>query len=171
MSTLVNQICHSTSEPVLFLIAITLIWLLYNPTSFSLSLSIISLMCGLTERLSSSVSCSSPSSVQFYELRLMFLITALRPELSAQLQQVSHLRQSCCVKHAVQYVLLLSWYVIHHTCFLTSPGGWGVHPHSSLGELPGGPVEGTVWVCAAAGSTAHLSGSFSVYHRDTENPL
>uniref|UniRef100_A0A672JTV7 Synembryn n=1 Tax=Salarias fasciatus TaxID=181472 RepID=A0A672JTV7_SALFA len=45
------------------------------------------IMCGLIESLSSSVSCSSPSSVQFYELRLLFLITALRPELSTQLQQ------------------------------------------------------------------------------------
>uniref|UniRef100_A0A3Q3LXH2 Synembryn n=1 Tax=Mastacembelus armatus TaxID=205130 RepID=A0A3Q3LXH2_9TELE len=44
------------------------------------------LMCGLIECLSSSVSSSSPS-VQFYELRLMFLITALRPELSTQLQK------------------------------------------------------------------------------------
>lgn len=45
-------------------------------------------MCGLVERLSSSISYSPPSSVQFYELRLVFLITALRPELRTQLQQV-----------------------------------------------------------------------------------
>lgn len=45
-------------------------------------------MCGLIERLSSSISCSPPSSVQFYELRLVFLITALRPELRTQLKQV-----------------------------------------------------------------------------------
>uniref|UniRef100_A0A3Q1IZT4 Synembryn n=1 Tax=Anabas testudineus TaxID=64144 RepID=A0A3Q1IZT4_ANATE len=50
---------------------------------------VLQLMCGLIERVSSSVSCSSPSSlsVQFYELRLMFLMTALRPELSTQLKQ------------------------------------------------------------------------------------
>ncbi|KAG7227817.1 hypothetical protein INR49_013611 [Caranx melampygus] len=59
----------------------------YNSTWAQERFSGLSLMCGLTERLSSSVSCSSPSSVQFYELRLMFLITALRPELSTQLQQ------------------------------------------------------------------------------------
>ena len=46
------------------------------------------LMCGLIQCLSSTISCSPPSSVQFYELRLMFLITALRPELRTQLQQV-----------------------------------------------------------------------------------
>lgn len=60
----------------------------------------IRLMCGLIERVSSSVSCSTPSSTQFYELRFMFLMTALRPELSTQLKQVtsSHMLQShsCC---------------------------------------------------------------------------
>uniref|UniRef100_A0A668RTR5 Synembryn n=1 Tax=Oreochromis aureus TaxID=47969 RepID=A0A668RTR5_OREAU len=45
------------------------------------------LMCGLIERVSSSVSWSNPSSAQFYELRFMFLMTALRPELSTQLKQ------------------------------------------------------------------------------------
>uniref|UniRef100_A0A3B3CH82 Synembryn n=1 Tax=Oryzias melastigma TaxID=30732 RepID=A0A3B3CH82_ORYME len=40
------------------------------------------------ERFSAlNINWSSPSSVQFYELRLMFLITALRPELNTQLQQ------------------------------------------------------------------------------------
>ncbi|KAM9837140.1 chaperone Ric-8A-like isoform 1-T1 [Aulostomus maculatus] len=59
----------------------------YNSTWAQERFSALRLMCGLIERLSSSVSCSSPSSVQFYELRLTFLITALRPELSIQLQQ------------------------------------------------------------------------------------
>ncbi|XP_039991084.1 synembryn-A isoform X2 [Xiphias gladius] len=59
----------------------------YNSTWAQERFSALRLMCGLIERLSSSVSCSSSSSVQFYELRLMFLITALRPELSTQLQQ------------------------------------------------------------------------------------
>ncbi|GLD57432.1 synembryn-A-like protein [Lates japonicus] len=58
----------------------------YNSTWAQERFSTLRLMCGLTERLSSSVSCSSPSSVQFYELRLMFLVTALRPELSTQLK-------------------------------------------------------------------------------------
>ncbi|XP_040922762.1 synembryn-A [Toxotes jaculatrix] len=59
----------------------------YNSTWAQERFSTLRLMCGLIERLSASVGCSSPSSVQFYELRLMFLMTALRPELSTQLQQ------------------------------------------------------------------------------------
>ncbi|XP_026171853.1 synembryn-A [Mastacembelus armatus] len=58
----------------------------YNSTWAQERFSTLRLMCGLIECLSSSVSSSSPS-VQFYELRLMFLITALRPELSTQLQK------------------------------------------------------------------------------------
>ncbi|XP_074476974.1 chaperone Ric-8A isoform X2 [Sebastes fasciatus] len=59
----------------------------YNSTWAQERFSGLSLMNGLTERLSSGVSGSSPSSVQFYELRLMFLITALRRELSTQLHK------------------------------------------------------------------------------------
>ncbi|XP_034563391.1 synembryn-A isoform X2 [Notolabrus celidotus] len=59
----------------------------YNSTWAQERFSALRLMCGLTERVSSSASSSSPSSVQFYELRLMFLTTALRPELRTQLQQ------------------------------------------------------------------------------------
>ncbi|KAM4715320.1 chaperone Ric-8A-like [Anableps anableps] len=59
----------------------------YNSTWAQERFSALRLLSGLIECLSSSVSWSCPSSVQFYELRLMFLITALRPELSAQLQQ------------------------------------------------------------------------------------
>lgn len=58
-------------------------------------------MCGLIERLSSGVRCSSPSSVQFYELRLLFLITALRPELRAQLQQVRNLSRVLCASSSL----------------------------------------------------------------------
>ncbi|XP_077482483.1 chaperone Ric-8A isoform X1 [Stigmatopora argus] len=61
--------------------------LVYNSTWAQERFSALRLMRGLRECLSSSVSCSSPSSVQFYELRLTFLVTALRPELSAQLQE------------------------------------------------------------------------------------
>uniref|UniRef100_H2LQQ7 Synembryn n=1 Tax=Oryzias latipes TaxID=8090 RepID=H2LQQ7_ORYLA len=60
----------------------------YNSTWAQERFSALSLMNGLIERISSSVNWSSPSSVQFYELRLMFLITALRPELNNQLQKV-----------------------------------------------------------------------------------
>ncbi|KAM4524283.1 chaperone Ric-8A-like isoform 1-T2 [Odontesthes bonariensis] len=59
----------------------------YNSTWAQERFSGLRLLSGLIERLSSSVNWLSPSSLQFYELRLMFLITALRPELSTQLQQ------------------------------------------------------------------------------------
>uniref|UniRef100_A0A3Q3W111 Synembryn n=1 Tax=Mola mola TaxID=94237 RepID=A0A3Q3W111_MOLML len=59
----------------------------YNSIWAQERFSALRLMCGLIQCLSSSTSCSPPSSVQFYELRLMFLITALRPELRTQLQQ------------------------------------------------------------------------------------
>ncbi|KAK5850772.1 hypothetical protein PBY51_001619 [Eleginops maclovinus] len=59
----------------------------YNSTWAQERFSALRLICGLTERLSSAVSFSSPSSVHFYELRLMFLMTALRRELSTQLQK------------------------------------------------------------------------------------
>ncbi|XP_028422976.1 synembryn-A isoform X2 [Perca flavescens] len=57
----------------------------YNSTWAQERFSALRLLCGLRERLSSGG--SAPSSVHFYELRLMFLITALRRELSTQLQQ------------------------------------------------------------------------------------
>nr|XP_043869989.1 synembryn-A isoform X2 [Solea senegalensis] len=59
----------------------------YNSTWAQGRFSALRLLSGLVQCLSSSIRCSSPSSVQFYELRLMFLTTALRPELSTQLQQ------------------------------------------------------------------------------------
>nr|XP_057918719.1 synembryn-A isoform X2 [Doryrhamphus excisus] len=59
----------------------------YNSTWAQERFSVLRLICGLKERISSSISCPSSSSVHFYELRLTFLITALRPELSTQLQQ------------------------------------------------------------------------------------
>ncbi|XP_077406002.1 chaperone Ric-8A isoform X2 [Vanacampus margaritifer] len=61
--------------------------MVYNSTWAQERFSALSLICGLRERLSSNVNFSGPSSVQFYELRLTFLVTALRPELSAQLQR------------------------------------------------------------------------------------
>ncbi|XP_073346469.1 chaperone Ric-8A [Pagrus major] len=86
----------------------------YNSTWAQERFSALRLMCGLIERLSSSVSCSSPSSVQFYELRLMFLITALRPELRTQLQQeggvsilTAALESSLEVQWKDQYVCVL----------------------------------------------------------------
>ncbi|XP_053720561.1 synembryn-A isoform X2 [Synchiropus splendidus] len=59
----------------------------YNSSWAQERFSALSLLSGLRERLLFSSSGSPRSSVQFYELRLMFLITALRAELSTQLQQ------------------------------------------------------------------------------------
>ncbi|XP_076008093.1 chaperone Ric-8A-like [Genypterus blacodes] len=59
----------------------------YNSSWAQERFSALRLMGGLIHCLSSSAGCSPPSSVQFYELRLMFLITALQPDLRAQLHQ------------------------------------------------------------------------------------
>ncbi|KAJ0060211.1 hypothetical protein NL108_004065, partial [Boleophthalmus pectinirostris] len=59
----------------------------YNSSWAQERFSALRLINGLIELLSAGISSSSPSSVQFYELRLMFLMTALRPELGKHLQQ------------------------------------------------------------------------------------
>ncbi|CAL1599363.1 unnamed protein product [Knipowitschia caucasica] len=59
----------------------------YNSSWAQERFSALGLINGLMQLLSAGVSSSPPSSVQFYELRLMFLMTALRPELSKLLQQ------------------------------------------------------------------------------------
>lgn len=48
-----------------------------------------SLLPGLSEKLKDGICSVSPPSGQFYEMRLLFLLTALRPELRRQLQQVN----------------------------------------------------------------------------------
>ncbi len=50
---------------------------------------VFSLLCGLTEKLKKEFQSASSPCGQFYALRFMFLLTALRPELRAQLKQVS----------------------------------------------------------------------------------
>lgn len=45
-------------------------------------------MQGLWESLKEGIWSRVPPSGQFYKLRLLFLLTALRPELRLQLQQV-----------------------------------------------------------------------------------
>lgn len=100
------------------------------------------LMCGLKERLSSGASGSSSSSVQFYELRLMFLVTALRRELSTQLQQVRPRRLHLSPPQEGGGLLLPASHLV--LLFFPPPGGRCVHFHSSSGELSGGPVEGPV---------------------------
>ncbi|RVE59548.1 hypothetical protein OJAV_G00189910 [Oryzias javanicus] len=78
----------------------------YNSTWAQERFSALRLMNGLIERISSSVNWSSPSSVQFYELRLMFLITALRPELNTQLQQAGGVS---ILTAALESILEVQW--------------------------------------------------------------
>ncbi|XP_028332639.1 synembryn-A [Gouania willdenowi] len=59
----------------------------YNSSIAQEKFSTLRLINGLIQGLRPGAGSSSPSSVQFYQLRLMFLVTALRPELSTQLQQ------------------------------------------------------------------------------------
>ncbi|XP_030631198.1 synembryn-A [Chanos chanos] len=61
--------------------------IIYNSTWAQERASELSLLCGLTEKLAKETQSGLPSCGQFYELRFMFLITALRPELRIQLKQ------------------------------------------------------------------------------------
>ncbi|XP_061563895.1 synembryn-A [Cololabis saira] len=78
----------------------------YNSTWAQERFSALSLLSGLIEHLSSSVNWSCPSSVQFYELRLMFLTTALRPELGTQLQQAGGVP---LLTAALESILAVQW--------------------------------------------------------------
>ncbi|XP_051988320.1 synembryn-A-like [Xyrauchen texanus] len=60
---------------------------IYNSPRAQERASTLRLLRGLSERLKEGISSTSPPSDQFYELRLLFLLTALRPELRVQLQQ------------------------------------------------------------------------------------
>ncbi|KAJ8402554.1 hypothetical protein AAFF_G00366370 [Aldrovandia affinis] len=61
--------------------------IIYNSQKAQERASILRLLSGLSERLKKGTQAPEPSSSQFYELRLLFLLTALRPELRAQLHQ------------------------------------------------------------------------------------
>ncbi|XP_062335299.1 synembryn-A isoform X2 [Osmerus eperlanus] len=65
----------------------TLCNIIYNSQRAQDRASALRLLPGLSEKLKLGVSDRAPSSGQFYELRLLFLITALRPELGVQLRQ------------------------------------------------------------------------------------
>ncbi|XP_049417351.1 synembryn-A [Epinephelus fuscoguttatus] len=60
---------------------------IYNSPRAQERASTLSLLQGLWVSLKQSVCSTVPSSGQFYKLRLLFLLTALRPELRLQLQQ------------------------------------------------------------------------------------
>ncbi|XP_019899976.2 synembryn-A isoform X2 [Esox lucius] len=61
--------------------------IIYNSQRAQERVSTLRLLSGLSERLKKGISGRVPPSGQFYELRLLFLLTALRPELREQLQK------------------------------------------------------------------------------------
>ncbi|XP_051523374.1 synembryn-A-like [Myxocyprinus asiaticus] len=61
--------------------------IVYNSAWAQERASELSLLSGLTEKLNEEFETASSPCGQFYELRFMFLLTALRPELRAQLKQ------------------------------------------------------------------------------------
>lgn len=60
---------------------------IYNSVWAQERASELRLLSGVTEALGQEAKTASPHCGQFYELRLMFLLTALRPELRSQLKQ------------------------------------------------------------------------------------
>ncbi|KAG9342943.1 hypothetical protein JZ751_015159 [Albula glossodonta] len=65
----------------------TLCNIVYNSQKAQERASSLRLLSGLSERLKKGTQAPEPPSGQFYELRLLFLLTALRPELRVQLLQ------------------------------------------------------------------------------------
>ncbi|KAF5888254.1 synembryn-A-like isoform X1, partial [Clarias magur] len=65
----------------------TLCNVIYNSQRAQERASALRLLSGLSEKLKDGLHSVLPPSGQFYELRLLFLLTALRPELRRQLQQ------------------------------------------------------------------------------------
>ncbi|XP_042623091.1 synembryn-A [Cyprinus carpio] len=88
--------------------------IVYNSAWAQERASELSLLCGLTEKLSKEFQSASSPSGQFYTLRFMFLLTALRPELRAQLKQeggvpllTTVLEKSLSVQWKEQYEVVL----------------------------------------------------------------
>ncbi|XP_062840822.1 synembryn-A [Trichomycterus rosablanca] len=61
--------------------------IIYNSQRAQERASVLRLLPGLSKKLKDGICSGSPTSGQFYDLRLLFLLTALRPELRRQLQQ------------------------------------------------------------------------------------
>uniref|UniRef100_A0A673H150 Synembryn n=1 Tax=Sinocyclocheilus rhinocerous TaxID=307959 RepID=A0A673H150_9TELE len=77
------------------------------------------LLHGLSERLKDGIHSSSPPSGQFYELRLLFLLTALRPELRIELCQE---RGVSMLTAALEQCLEVCWGETHEVLTdLTAP--------------------------------------------------
>ncbi|XP_016368822.1 synembryn-A-like [Sinocyclocheilus rhinocerous] len=88
--------------------------IVYNSAWAQERASELSLLCGLTEKLNKEFQSVSSPCGQFYTLRFMFLLTALRPELRAQLKQeggvpllTTVLEKSLSVQWKEQYEVVL----------------------------------------------------------------
>ncbi|KAM4634169.1 chaperone Ric-8A [Polymixia lowei] len=86
---------------------------IYNSQRAQEKASRLRLLPGLSKRLALAVESRAPSAGQFYELRLLFLLTSLRPELRLQLQQeggvamlTATLEQCLAVRWGEEYVVL-----------------------------------------------------------------
>ncbi|XP_028841118.1 synembryn-A isoform X2 [Denticeps clupeoides] len=79
---------------------------IYNSQRAQERASALRLLSGLSERLKKELDSPLPPAGQFYELRLLFLLTALRPELRLQLQQE---RGVSLLTSALEQCLSVKW--------------------------------------------------------------
>ncbi len=90
----VMYLCHHFLKMNRTFVLVDYIWKSFECITSCFLLLFFSLLCGLTDKLNKEFQSASSPCGQFYTLRLMFLLTALRPELRAQLKQVSTLSSS-----------------------------------------------------------------------------
>ncbi|XP_048868911.1 synembryn-A [Brienomyrus brachyistius] len=89
----------------------TLCNIVYNSHWAQERASVLGLLSGLSDRLVQGIHTLAPPCGQFYELRLIFLLTALRPELRAQLQKAGGVS---LLTTALEQCLLVQWKGDHH---------------------------------------------------------
>uniref|UniRef100_A0A3B3RT40 Synembryn n=1 Tax=Paramormyrops kingsleyae TaxID=1676925 RepID=A0A3B3RT40_9TELE len=94
----------------------TLCNIVYNSHWAQERASVLGLLSGLSDRLVQGIHTLAPPCGQFYELRLIFLLTALRPELRAQLQKVIEMLiwGVSLLTTALEQCLLVQWKGDHH---------------------------------------------------------
>ncbi|XP_036408751.1 synembryn-A [Megalops cyprinoides] len=80
--------------------------IIYNSQRAQERASALRLLSGLSEKLKEGTQAPEPPRGQFYELRLLFLLTALRPELRVQLQQE---RGVTMLTTALEQCLAVQW--------------------------------------------------------------
>ncbi|KAM9391625.1 chaperone Ric-8A [Pholidichthys leucotaenia] len=81
--------------------------IIYNSSYAQERSSALRLLQGLWESLKQGLWCTTPPSDQFYKLRLLFLLTALRPELRLQLQQEHGVS---VLTNALEQYLVVRWH-------------------------------------------------------------